>query len=176
MQHEPEIRCLLRMMYFCPVGGTLRSQSAQPQHPIRPTSAQPCVSTAPHSGCRMQASNMAGPTQLAQPAVPACACQHREMLLLVLRGGESSKLIVAKFRAVSVVTRLLPGFGPDQLQRFRIASQRIEKRDGRGSHDALEGSQGEGRGRYAYELQLHHACCVTYTCQLVNATTLTARH
>ena len=99
----------------------------------------------------MQASNMAGPTQLAQPAVPTCACEHREMLLLVLR-GESSKLIVAKSRAVSVVTRLLPGFGPDQLQRFRIASQRIERRDGRGSHDALEGSQGEGRGRYAYEL------------------------
>ena len=73
------------------------------------------------------------------------------MLLLVLR-GKSSKLIVAKFRAVSVVTRSLPGFGLDRLQRFRIASQRIEKRDGRGSHDALEGSQGEGRGRYAYEL------------------------
>jgi hypothetical protein len=144
MQHEPEIRCSLRMMYFCRVGSTLRSQSAQPQHPIRPTSAQPCGSTAPHSGCRMQVSNMAGPTQLAQPAVPTCACQHREMLLLVLR-GESSKLIVAKFRAVSVVTRLLPGFGPDQLQRFRIASQRIERRHGRGSHDALEGSQGEGR-------------------------------
>ena len=40
----------------------------------------------------------------------------------------------------------------------------------------LCGSQGEGREKYAYELQLHHACCATYTCQLVNARILAARH
>lgn len=37
-------------------------------------------------------------------------------------------------------------------------------------------SQAEGRGRYAYELQLHHACCATSTCQLVNARILATRH